>query len=87
MTRPLRKYLNYLAVRDLLRETRVWSVEETLDAQAPEDAAFAGQTGQLESFVMTCSVIVPVNKALLGKPCSTYLPRRLPREVKSSVVP
>ncbi len=52
-------------IRDLLRETEEWLVDEKLEASAPENVAFAGRVCEPDSFAMTCGVVVPVTRELI----------------------
>jgi hypothetical protein len=56
-----------LIVQDLMREESLWLVDEGLEQTAPEGMSVAMRVITLETFAMTCGVIVPVNAMLLDE--------------------
>ena len=56
-----------LIVQDLMREESLWLVDEGLEQTAPEGMSVATRVITLETFAMTCGVIVPVNAMLLDE--------------------
>lgn len=56
-----------LVVQDLMRETSLWLVDESLEQTAPEGMSVAMRVIMPEAFAMTCGVIVPVDAMLLDE--------------------
>ena len=56
-----------LVVQDLMRETSLWLVDESLEQTAPEGMSVAMRVIMPEAFAMTCGVIVPVDAVLLDE--------------------
>jgi hypothetical protein len=56
-----------LIVRDLMREDSLWLVDEGLEQTAPEGMSVAMRVITLETFAMTCGVIVPIDGMLLDE--------------------
>ena len=56
-----------LVVQDLMRETSLWLVDESLEQTAPEGMSVAMRVIMPEAFAMTCGVIVPVDGMLLDE--------------------
>jgi hypothetical protein len=53
-----------LIITDVLRE-EAWLVDENLETGAPKGMALAARLCEPESFAMTCSAIVPLNRNLI----------------------
>jgi hypothetical protein len=53
-------------VKDTMRETEVWLVDEGIEASAPEGYTFASRFFTPETFAMTAGVMVPVTVSLLA---------------------
>ena len=56
-----------LLVQDLMREERIWLVDENLERTAPAGMTLAMRVSRPEAFAMTCGVIVPIDAALIDK--------------------
>lgn len=54
-----------LIVTDVLRQVEAWLIDEKLETSAPEGMSFAGRLCAPEGFVMSCGVIVPVDRDLI----------------------
>lgn len=54
-----------LSVRDLTTGEKLWLIDEGLEASAPVGAIVAGRMMAVEDFVMTCGVVVPLDKDVL----------------------
>ena len=54
-----------LVITDTVREADTWLVDENLEATAPDGMLFAGRVCDVDDFVMSCGVIVPLNRDLV----------------------
>jgi len=65
-----------LIVRDLMRQTEDWLMDERLAAAATPGTAFASRLFEPDRFAMTCGVVVPVDRGLIEEIGSDPLPWR-----------
>jgi hypothetical protein len=56
-----------LSVRDFIGERDLWLLDEGMESCDPIGAVIAGRLMAVEDFVMTCGVIVPLNKDVLNE--------------------
>jgi hypothetical protein len=54
-----------LIVTDALTDQETWLVDEGLSVSAPDGMTFAARVFKVDSFVMTCGVMVPLDQTVI----------------------